>query len=223
MTRRLPPAPVGLHLDKDELVVVGETNTLPEGEDWLSEIKVDGWRLAILTDGRGALRLQTRSGQDRTWDFIDPVRDMASCGHALIIDGEVAVPDEHGVTRLEALHRSMREHQVDGLVYYAFDLLHLDGRDLRSLPVERRKRQLMTTLGECWRKSTALQNRLVYVDHMVGRTSALFKAAGDIGCEGIVSKRLGSPYEGGRTPSKTWLKSICAGMAKPDRPRYRSR
>ena len=204
--RRQPPTPKGLLLDPGGLVIVGEIEHPPEGREWLNEIKIDGWRLPLLTDGAGGLRLQSRKATDRTWDFQSPVRALADCGHAMIIDGEIAVPDDMGVTRLPALHAAMREREPDRLVYYAFDLLHLDGKDLREQPIEKRKAKLLQLLDTLVRRLDL--PRVQMVDGVVGHGPELFERAGRMGCEGVVSKRLGSFYRGSDKPSPDWVKSV---------------
>ncbi len=204
--RRQPPAPRGLILEPGQLMTVGECNRPPEDKGWLHEIKNDGWRLALLTDGEGGLRLQTRKGVDRTWDFQSPVRALADCGHALIIDGEVAVPDAIGVTRLASLHEAMREGSPERLTYFAFDLLHLDGKDLRSEPLQKRKGQLRLLFEALSRRLDL--SRVLMVDGIIGRGQELFDRVGRLGCEGIVSKKLGSLYRGSDKPSTDWLKSV---------------
>ena len=108
------------------------------------------------------------------------------------------MPDERGVTHIDLLTQAMRQRRPERLAYFAFDLLHLDGHDLRPCALEDRKALLRDVIG------TAGCERLVVVDHVVGNGAALFEAVRQIGAEGIVSKRAGSPYRGG--PSRDWLK-----------------
>src|SRR5262249_14878326 len=109
--RNLPPAPRDLDF-AIPLVIVGECPTPPMEKGWLYEVKQDGWRTVVFTDGHGALRVQTKSGRDYTWQFAAPFRDFACGGHTMILDGEIVVPDEIGVTRLEALHQVMRSGET---------------------------------------------------------------------------------------------------------------
>ena len=110
----------------------------------------------------------------------------------MVLDGEIAVPDERGVTHIEALSEALRQRRPERLAYFAFDLLHLDGHDLRPCPIEYRKALLRDVIG------AAGCPRLVTVDHIVGRGLQLLAAVRPLGAEGIVSKRAGSPYRAGR-------------------------
>jgi bifunctional non-homologous end joining protein LigD len=120
----------------------------------------------------------------------------------MVLDGEIAVPDDRGVTHLDALSDAISEGRPDRLAYFAFDLLHLDGHDLRRCPIEDRKMLLRDVIG------AASCERIVYVDHVLGIGKELFEAVRHIGAEGIVSKRRGSFYRGGE--SREWLKTKCS-------------
>jgi ATP-dependent DNA ligase len=100
------------------------------------------------------------------------------------------------------LSEAIAERRPERLAYFAFDLLHLDGHDLRRCPIEDRKMLLRDVIG------TARCERIVYVDHVLGIGKELFEAARQIGAEGIVSKRRGSVYRGGE--SREWLKTKCS-------------
>jgi bifunctional non-homologous end joining protein LigD len=109
------------------------------------------------------------------------------------------VPDERGVTHIDLLTQAMRQCRPERLAYFTFDLLHLDGHDLRACAIEDRKallRDLVDAAG-C--------ERVVVVDHITSNGAALFEAVREIGAEGIVSKRAGSPYRGG--VGRNWLKT----------------
>jgi bifunctional non-homologous end joining protein LigD len=120
----------------------------------------------------------------------------------MVLDGEIAVPDERGVTHLDALSDAISEGRPGRLAYFAFDLLHLDGHDLRRCPIEDRKMLLRDVIG------AANCERIVYVDHVLGIGEELFEAVRQIGAEGIVSKRRGSFYRGGE--NREWLKTKCS-------------
>jgi bifunctional non-homologous end joining protein LigD len=173
----------------------------PEGEGWLHEIKHDGHRLAALIAGPGSVKLLSRNGIDRTLLFRAPFRGLAASGRALVLDGEIAVPDERGVTHLDALTDALAGGRSERLAYFAFDLVYLDGHDLRRCPIEERKALLRQVLDE------ARSERIVYVDHVIGCGRQLFEAVQQIGAEGVVSKRLGRAYRGGET--RDWLKTKC--------------
>ena len=130
------------------LQIVAPSPAPPDGEDWLHEIKHDGHRLLAIIDGGGRLSLVSRNGYDRTEAFGAPFAQLAAAGHELVIDGEIAVPDDRGVTHLDFLDAAISRREPHRLVYYAFDLLHIDGHDLRRCPIERRKDVLQQVLDE---------------------------------------------------------------------------
>ncbi|TMJ84918.1 MAG: hypothetical protein E6G79_08760 [Alphaproteobacteria bacterium] len=111
----------------------------PDGEGWLHEIKHDGHRLVAIVPSRGQLKLLSRNGHDRTPLFRVPFRKLALSGRPLVLDGEIAVPDERGVTHIDLLQAASGRYGADRLTYFAFDLLHLDGHDPRRCPIEARK------------------------------------------------------------------------------------
>ena len=173
----------------------------PAGDGWLHEIKHDGHRLVAIVAG-GSLQLLSRNGYDRTALFREPFRGLAEAGlPPMVLDGEIAVPDERGVTHLDALSEAISARRPERLAYFAFDLLHLDGHDLRRCPIEDRKVLLRDVIG------AARCERIVYVDHVLGIGRELLEAVRQVGAEGIVSKRRGSPYRGGE--SRDWLKAKC--------------
>ncbi len=132
----------------------------PSGDGWLYEVKHDGHRIAALADGQGGLRLLSRNGIDRASRFAAAVDGLAGLGRSFVIDGEVAAPDERGVTHLDDLAEAVGNGRTERLAYFAFDLLHLDGRDLRACPLVERKALLAALLA------TAACKRVVYVDHL---------------------------------------------------------
>jgi bifunctional non-homologous end joining protein LigD len=192
-TARLPPSV--------RLQIVTSSPAPPDGDGWLHEIKHDGHRLIAIID-RGRLSLISRNGYDRTETFAAPFAGLVATGHELVIDGEIAAPDDRGVTHLDFLNDAIAQRQPERLAYYAFDLLHIDGHDLRRCRIEHRKEVLRSVLDE------ARCERIIYVDHVVGAMGRhLFEAVRQVGAEGIVSKRLGSLYYG--RESRDWLKMKC--------------
>lgn len=171
----------------------------PEGDAWLHEIKHDGHRLAAVLDRRGGLRLLSRNGYDRKGPFEAPFAELARLGRAMVLDGEIAAPDEKGCTHLDDLTDALSAGEPHRLAYFAFDLLHLDGHDLRGRPLIERK-AILEEIVAC-----AAAPRVVYVSHIVGKGAWLFARAREIGCEGIVSKRQTSPYRAGT--SRNWIKT----------------
>jgi bifunctional non-homologous end joining protein LigD len=166
----------------------------PSGPGWLHEIKHDGFRILARKDATG-VRLITRAGNDFSsrFPFIAmavgklPVR---SC----LIDGEAIVCDKNGL----AVFDLIRGHgSKASAVLCAFDLLEINGEDLRRQPIESRKHALTQLL---WSAPAAI----VFNHHYETDGERVLRAACKLGCEGIVSKRLGSPYRSGRSPH--WLK-----------------
>jgi bifunctional non-homologous end joining protein LigD len=167
----------------------------PAGPNWIHEIKHDGYRLMARRDGAG-IRLLTRKGNDWSERFpliVEAVNHLKirSC----LIDGEAVCCDEKGLASFTLL----RQRQHEGRVFlYAFDLLELDGMDLRKEPIEVRKATLASILRKAM-PGVRLNEHLEYPEGAV-----VFQHACKMGLEGIVSKRLGSRYRSGRSPD--WLK-----------------
>jgi DNA ligase D-like protein (predicted ligase) len=169
-----------------------------EGPGWIHEIKHDGFRTLLRID-RGSIRAFTRGGHDWTDKYgrvIDACRKL-KCQSALI-DGEVIVQDKNGLSDFAAL-RAAIEGAPHRLVMFAFDLLFLDGEDLRRLPLIERRERLQSLLPRDHRFP------IQFSEHWDGSGAALFEKACQIGLEGIVSKRALSAYKSG--PSKFWLKT----------------
>jgi bifunctional non-homologous end joining protein LigD len=179
------------------LQIVASSAQPPDGEGWLHEIKHDGHRLLAIVSA-GEVKLISRNDHDRTALFRAPFDKLADAGlPPLVLDGEITVPDERGVAHIDLLTQAMRQCRPERLAYFAFDLLHLDGHDLRACAIEDRKALLRDVIG------AAGCERIIVVDHITGSGQALFEAVRQIGAEGIVSKRAGSAYRGG--PSRDWL------------------
>ncbi|MGA0601534.1 RNA ligase family protein [Caulobacter sp. KR2-114] len=179
--------------------LAAQANAPPAGPDWVHEIKVDGYRtFAFIRDG--SVRLVTRGGHDWTHRYGDLGAQLASlpCNDA-VIDGEIAVPDHDGVTRLSGLQAALTEGHTGSLVFHAFDLLRLNGADLREHPLLQRKAALASLVAALGPKADRVALCAVHRD---GAT--LFRMACERGMEGIVSKKVTEPYVGGR--SRTWLK-----------------
>jgi bifunctional non-homologous end joining protein LigD len=167
----------------------------PCSETWLHEIKHDGFRMMVRRDAAG-VRLLTRNGIDWTTRF--PL--IAEAAAALrvkyfLIDGEAVCCDGDGMPVFDWLRYRRDDRHV---FLYAFDLLQLDSRDLRREPIEDRKAELARLLR---RAKPGLQLN----EHISEPGDIVFRHACKLGLEGIVSKRLGSPYRSGR--SHDWLKS----------------
>lgn len=172
----------------------------PSGKGWLHEHKLDGYRVFCRID-RGTVRLLTRRGKDWT----DRFRAIASAAVGLpvvraFLDGEVVVLGEGGVSSFQALQNATSQEDTENLIYVAFDLLHLNGYDLRDVLLVHRKTALAAIL-----KSPGRTIR--YSDHAEGNVGAIYQAACEYGLEGIVSKQKDGLYQPGRGGG--WLKAKC--------------
>jgi bifunctional non-homologous end joining protein LigD len=173
----------------------------PEGDDWLHEIKFDGYRILVHIEG-SSVRLISRNTLDWTHRFKAIAGELGRLkAKTAVLDGEVAAVNEKGVSDFGALQDALSTSGATGdLIYYAFDLLYLDGYDLRGCGLEDRKAALAKLL-------VGAPSRIHYSDHHAGEGPAFLKSACAMGLEGIVSKRRSAPYQAGRTSS--WLKTKC--------------
>jgi len=176
------------------------TDEAPEGREWLHEIKYDGYRTIVRIE-KGEVRLFTRNGHDWTKRYGALAKAFKSlkCAAALI-DGEVAVQDARGVTAIDLLEKALSDGRDGDLTFFAFDLIHLDGYDLKSTPLIERKRALAGLIAP----NADARSHIQLSDHVPGGGAEFFAHATRMGLEGIMSKRADAPYVEGRT--KTWLK-----------------
>ncbi len=167
---------------------------------WVHEIKFDGYRtIAHVIDGK--VQLITRSGIDWTKRYGDLPKEFAKLPvKQAILDGEIVVLDEKGISRFSGLQDALSEGAGSKLHFYAFDLLYLDGYDLRGAGLTDRKLLLSQLLGGHVSGRSAIQ----LSDHVEGNGDALYERASELGLEGIVSKRTNATYQSGRT--STWVK-----------------
>ncbi|CAN5126404.1 DNA ligase D [soil metagenome] len=170
----------------------------PAGPGWAHEIKFDGYRMQLrVEDGRATLR--TRKGLDWTEKFAAIAEAAATLPDA-ILDGEVVALDAAGQPDFAGLQAALSDGQTGDLIFFAFDLLALDGLDLRDLPLRERKARLKTMMGQD-------EPRLRFVDHFETAGDAVLLSACKLDLEGIISKRLDAPYRSGRSDS--WTKAKC--------------
>ncbi|MEK1931420.1 MAG: DNA ligase D [Pararhizobium sp.] len=171
----------------------------PAGEDWLNEAKFDGYRLMIAI-GQGGVTCFTRTGLDWTEKFPDIVEGFSDldCKSALI-DGEAVAVSGEG-SKFSALQKALKSGGETR--FYAFDLLHLNGKDLRKKPLIERKRALKTLI-ETLGGSRSVQ----YSEHVQGKGEKVFQAMCRAGQEGIIAKRADAHYREGRVGN--WLKIKC--------------
>jgi ATP-dependent DNA ligase len=176
----------------------------PSGPQWLHEIKHDGFRMMTWRAGE-RVRLFTRDGHD--WRARFPLIVAATAElkvRSCVIDGEAVWCDESGL----AVFQELRRRRNDGRVFlYAFDLLELDGANLRREPLETRRAELANLLRRA-------KPGLRLSEHVEGDGATVYEYAAVLGCEGIVSKRKGSRYASGR--SRDWIKT-----KNPDAPAAR--
>ena len=174
----------------------------PDGDEWLHEIKYDGYRMGCLVEG-GRVKLVSRNGKDWTDAFLPIVAAARELGvDRALLDGEAAILTADGRTSFQAL-QNWFSSGGDRLVYFAFDLLALEGEaQLAARPLEDRKEVLRDLLA-----AGASGGCLRFSDHVVGSGARFLRAACGRGLEGIVSKRRGDPHRPGRTTG--WLKSKC--------------
>jgi bifunctional non-homologous end joining protein LigD len=172
----------------------------PSGENWVHEIKFDGYRLLTVIAGQHA-EMFTRAANDWS-DRFKPFRaaftklKLASA----IIDGEAVHVAQDGSMSFHGLQNALSTGKLDGVRYYAFDLLHLNGVDLRARPLTERKALLQKIMA-------GAPDRLLYSEHFAEAGDQVLRQACSLALEGIVSKRADAPYRSGRTDS--WLKSKC--------------
>jgi bifunctional non-homologous end joining protein LigD len=164
-------------------------------DGWIFEVKWDGYR-AITEVAGTTVRIHSRNGNDLGRRFSAIVDQAAKIGHDAVFDGELVVLDDRGIAHFAWL----QDYPSYGgqLVYYVFDLLYLDGRDLTKLPLLQRKQLLLGALP-------AKSRHLRYCDHVDTEGVIFFDAIKRQGVEGMVAKDSSSPYVPGRR-SKRWLK-----------------
>jgi bifunctional non-homologous end joining protein LigD len=165
----------------------------PTGEPWVHEVKHDRYRLQVHVRA-GRVRLYTMNAADWTDRYPVIVEEAARLKRDAVLDCEVICQDEHGRADFDRLHSRCFEHEP---IACAFDLLKLEGEDLRRRPLAERKAALLKLLKRS-------RGGIQYVKHLQMEGEKAFEAACGLDLEGIVSKRLTGPYKSG--PSKTWIK-----------------
>ncbi len=179
----------------------------PAGPEWIHELKLDGYRIQaqIGSSGKSGARtvtLYSRSGLDwthRMRSVADALEDLPV--DSAVLDGEVVVLDAHGHSSFADLQAAFQDHVKNPLTYFVFDLLFLNGDDLRKEPLTDRKAELRKLLP------AAQRGPLRYSEEIAGHGHTIFTHACRLGAEGIVSKRSDSVYSGGRQSS--WVKAKC--------------
>ncbi|MBV8774262.1 MAG: non-homologous end-joining DNA ligase [Deltaproteobacteria bacterium] len=190
----------------------------PDGSGWVNEIKLDGYRMAARLDN-GSVCLLTRTGLDWTDKYPAIAEALSELpAKTAYLDGELCGVLPDGRTAF-SLIQNAADTRSGSLVFFLFDLLFLDGEDLRALPLIERKDRLRALLSDA---PPCLQ----FTDHQIGHGPAFHRLACEHGLEGIVSKRANAPYDPGR---RTWLKTKClnreefvvVGYSDPEGTRHR--
>jgi bifunctional non-homologous end joining protein LigD len=175
-------------------------STAPRAAGWVHELKLDGYRIQARKD-EGRVRLLTRTGLDwthRMRPIAQQLKDIPAA--SAILDGEVVVLGENGLSSFADLQAAFQEGARKPLTYFAFDLLHLDGHNLRGFPLVDRKAILAHLLKD-------IDGDIHFGDHLQADGQVVLRKACELGAEGIVSKRATSPYLSGR--GSDWLKLKC--------------
>jgi bifunctional non-homologous end joining protein LigD len=175
----------------------------PASGNWIHEIKFDGYRIQVRID-RGKVRLLTRKGLDWTAKFPTIAAAAADLKMTTaLIDGELVSEDTDGISQFSLLQQDLKSGRTDRMVFYAFDLLHLDSADLTSQPLSERKAALAGII-----KSGRKRGPLRLSESLTEPGPTLLKHACTMGLEGIIAKRNDAPYRSGR--GHDWLKIKCS-------------
>jgi len=197
---------LGNPFDRADVQLAKLVANVPDGENWLYELKYDGYRIMAFVEG-SSVRLMTRNDNDYTNRFgavASSLLDWAA-GRAMVLDGEMAVTDEVGRTDFQALQSYLKNPQSHHLTYIIFDLLALDGADLREQPLTQRKETLQSLMKDA-------PKDLHYSQHVKGKGKESLNAACELGMEGIIGKEADSKYSGRRNGD--WIKVKCEQRQK---------
>ena len=170
-------------------------DTLPEGDDWIYEVKFDGYRALLLKDGK-QVQIRSRNQKDLTGTYAS----VTAAGHRLeadqaVLDGEIVAVDAGGRPSFQALqHRSA--HPGHAIVFYAFDLLHLAGEDLTGAPLEERRAKLPQVVNG---------SGVLMSIELPGTAQQVIEAVRSLGLEGVIAKRKSSRYDAGQR-NNPWVK-----------------
>jgi bifunctional non-homologous end joining protein LigD len=178
-------------------------DSAPKGEQWVHEIKFDGYRLLAWKTKRG-VELITRTGKDWT-DRFRPIADAVARlpVETAIIDGEATILNPAGRTSFQELQQAMKEKKFASLVFFVFDILHCTGYDVTRSPLEARK-SLLAQIVPPGETETGL---IRFSDHVTGGGDHVHENACRLGLEGVICKRIDAPYVPGR--SRDWVKVKC--------------
>lgn len=173
----------------------------PTGDQWVHEIKFDGYR-SLCRKENSSVKILTRSGLDWSAKYKATTEEMKKIkAKSYLIDGEIAWVDDQGRSQFDGLQDALTDGHDKELVYYVFDLLYLNGKDLKDLPLLERKNLLSELI-----KTAKLKN-VIFSDHQIAEGKDVFKEACRLGFEGIISKNVNASYNSGR--STDWVKTKC--------------
>ena len=186
-----------------------------DGAEWVFETKWDGFRLVASIEN-GSVTLYSRSGLIVSDDYKAIAKALEKVKHDAVIDGELVELDEHGISRFQLLQNALNTSA--NLRYCAFDIMFLDGEDLRDLPLVERKKRLKAVLPK--------HPLLIYSEHWPEHGKQVFREAEKLGLEGVMAKRARSRYLSGAR-SRDWLKvktgkrqeAVIVGFTAPRRTR----
>jgi bifunctional non-homologous end joining protein LigD len=170
-------------------------NELPEGDDWLYEVKFDGYRALVVKDG-AQVQLRSRNDKDMTATYPSIATGARRLNaDQAVVDGEIVAVDAAGRPSFQALqHRAA--HARYSIAFYAFDLLHLDGEDLTRAPLESRRKELPRVIGD---------SGLLLSPHLPGTAQQVIEAVQALGLEGVIAKKRLSRYTPGER-NTSWVK-----------------
>jgi bifunctional non-homologous end joining protein LigD len=175
----------------------------PEGPDWFHEIKFDGYRIQARIAG-GKARLLTRKALDWTDKFLPVAQTLSAISaEQALMDGEIVSEHDDGVSSFSRLQQDLKDGRGENLIYYAFDLLHVNGLDITQTPLETRKRLLAEVIASLPRGGTVRLS-----EHFTETGSVMLKHACRLNLEGIISKRRHALYHSGR--GGDWIKTKCS-------------
>jgi bifunctional non-homologous end joining protein LigD len=202
------PAPKATRVKRAKLPAFVEpmmatlVDDVPDGRDWVFEMKFDGYRALAAASGDN-VRIYTRNGQDWTAKFPSIARAVGRLElDGTLLDGEIVAIDEKGRSDFGTLQGALQGNDA-ALSYFVFDLLEEGGHSLRRKPLTERKERLRTLLGDAGRKGPVF-----FVDHVESNGAAMLKSLCDKGFEGVLAKRADSLYTPGRR-TKSWMKIKC--------------
>ena len=178
------------------------TDSIPQGKDWVHEIKFDGYRgQAYIQNGK--VTIYTRTGLDWTHKFKSIADKLATLPiKNAVLDGEIVAVDEKGLSSFKALQNNLKARRDSALKDDVFELRYLNGKDLKKLPLLERKKPLQTLL-----KAKSLKNKIFYSEHVAKNDEKFLKQLCGMEMEGVISKRADAPYKHGR--GTAWLKTKC--------------